>query len=270
MLKGTKHSEETKAKLSAARMGREVSPETRAKIGAANRAAIRKHVAENDDSCDCFAHIGHTVSIETRAKISAALLGRKLSTEHRAKLSAANIGNVVSHKTRAKISANRMGHSVSPETRAKIGAANAISLRGQKLSPETRAKMGASRMGHTVTPETRAKMSIARKNHMIEPRGDVCACGVCTPAQSPTHIEEILANVLLAEFPEVRREEKFGRYWVDAYLPSPYHLAFEADGAYWHKSSSKRDGERDLYLLQEFGLPIVRLSERELLTMEVQ
>jgi hypothetical protein len=65
-------SPETKAKISAANKGHEVSPETRAKISAANKG--RPHPP---------------VSAETRAKISAANKGRPLNPEQRAKLSAA-------------------------------------------------------------------------------------------------------------------------------------------------------------------------------------
>lgn len=80
---------------------------------------------------------------------------------------------------------------------------------------------------------------------------------------------------LLNEFLEVVREKKFGNYRVDAYLPPPYHLAFEADGDYWHNRDAlvlhKRninehaatDDERDQYLFNVFNLPVVHLSETE-------
>jgi len=104
---------------------------------------------------------------------------------------------------------------------------------------------------------------------MIERKNAKCCCATCRLPQSPTRIENILVNGLLAEFPEVRREERFGCYRIDAYLPAPYHLAFEADGNYWHRERSKNDAERDATLLRKYGLPVVRLSEFELLTMEV-
>ena len=65
---GKHHTDETKAKMSAAKCGRKLSPETRAKISAAK--------------------CGRKFSPETRAKISAANSGRKLSPETRAKISA--------------------------------------------------------------------------------------------------------------------------------------------------------------------------------------
>ncbi len=50
---------------------------------------------------------------------------------------------------------------------------------------------------------------------------------------------------------------------VDAYLPLPYHLAFEADGEYWHQHP-RRDAARDAYLLKEFSLPVIRINGSEL------
>lgn len=77
---GCNPSAETRARLSAALVGRIHSPETRAKIAAS--------------------HMGILNSPETRAKISAALkgrsgtwIGRKHSPESRAKMSLARIGN---------------------------------------------------------------------------------------------------------------------------------------------------------------------------------
>lgn len=91
---GFHHSEEAKAKISAAMMGR---PGTR---------------------------LGCHTPDETKAKMSASATGRTFSPETRAKMSSSMMGRVVSSAARAKISATNMGHAVSPETRAKIGAAN--------------------------------------------------------------------------------------------------------------------------------------------------
>ncbi len=106
-------------------------------------------------------------------------------------------------------------------------------------------------------------MSRATVQHIVECGGS-CGGASCVPPSSPTRIEDILVDVLLAEFPAVVREQRFGRYRVDAYLPPPYHLAFEADGVYWHQDPEK-DATRDAYLMAEHGLPVVRLGEAELL-----
>jgi hypothetical protein len=112
---GNKHllghfpSEETKAKMSAAKMGHIVSPEQRAKQSAAEKG----HVAWGPK---------HQTP-ETRAKISVANKGHKMSLEGRTKLSTFHTGLKQSPETRAKISAAGKGRIVSPETRAKKSVA---------------------------------------------------------------------------------------------------------------------------------------------------
>ena len=104
-----------------ATLGREVTPETRAKIRAANK--------------------GHVVTPEQRAKISAALTGRKtkpLTAEHRAKLSAAATGRVmVGRRSPCK------GKKLTPEHRAKLSAAKLGKKRGP-MPQEQRANHSAA------------------------------------------------------------------------------------------------------------------------------
>jgi len=92
-----------------------------------------------------------------------------------------------------------------------------------------------------------------------EAQAIVLELGFCN---SPTTIERFLVDIILAEFPEVIEQQHFGRYVVDAYLPPPYHLAFEADGDYWHNRPGvrKKDRARDRYLLKEFGLRTIRIT----------
>ena len=87
---GRKASDETKAKLSAAKKGEKHSDETKAKICASNKGKKR--------------------SAETKAKISASAskMRKPLSEEHKAKLSAVGKGRVFSEETKAKISAAKM------------------------------------------------------------------------------------------------------------------------------------------------------------------
>ncbi len=167
--------------------------------------------------------------------------GWKWAEASRAKLSAsvAGIPKSESHRQNAA-AAIRRGYA--------NGRQPSRGMTGRKHTAESRAKMSASRIGVPKSPEHRAalieQLANARPHH-------------------PTKIENILVNVVLAEFPTVIREQAFGRYRVDAYLPAPYHLAFEADGAYWH--DEERDAVRDEQLLSEFDLPVIRLTERELL-----
>lgn len=81
------HTEEVKAKMSAASVGRKVTEETRAK---------RSKVL-----------MGHEVTKETRAKISKKLKGRIISKETRAKISKVRTGTTHSEETRAKMSKMR-------------------------------------------------------------------------------------------------------------------------------------------------------------------
>lgn len=101
-----------------------------------------------------------------------------------------------------------------------------------------------------------------------------CLCRYCTPRtgryQKRTNIEDILLHIVLAEFPKVISEKNVGKYRVDAYLPAPYHLAFEADGEYWHTRPGAiyRDQKRDSYLWRRFKLPVIRFTGNELLEIE--
>lgn len=163
---------------------------------------------------------------------------------------------------RARIAAAKRGVPKSPESRA----AQSAKMRGRTLTSEHRAKISESLRGRPVTVAANAKRRASMKAHIAACNGS-CGSGVCMKPASPTRIEVILRDVVLAEFPEVLPEKRFGPYSVDAYLPPPYHLAFEADGSYWHGSDEQvgHDAERDSYLLREHNLPVVRLGERELL-----
>lgn len=94
---GTKHSEATRAKMSASHLGHSVSVETRIKIGKSNTGKVRAPVKP-----------------ETRKKLSVAALGKP-----RLDL----IGSTRPEKVRAKISATLKGISRSPETRLKMSEA---------------------------------------------------------------------------------------------------------------------------------------------------
>ena len=80
--KGRHHTPESKAKLSAAHIGRKLSDEHKASISAANKGKkVKPEVLA--------ARIGRKLSDEHKAKISAKLKGKKFSAETKAKMSAA-------------------------------------------------------------------------------------------------------------------------------------------------------------------------------------
>jgi hypothetical protein len=110
------------------------SPETRAKIGAANRGRIR--------------------TPEAIEKTAVKLRGRKLTPEHIEKVAAAKRGRKQPEQIARLAVANR-GRKHTPEACANMSVAG----RGKPKSPETRAKMSASACNRST--EYRAKMSIA-------------------------------------------------------------------------------------------------------------
>lgn len=178
------------------------------------------------------------------------------------------------------------GVSKSPEQNAKSSASLKIwwakrKANGWTMPEEQRLNIAK---GHTNNPNNkfpRPKSESWRKNqsqkmkgnknatgyaakHVAECKDPNCRFVICNqPNSSMTGIHQILLK-LLDEFPEVIPEYPWGLYHVDAYLPKPYHLAFEADGEYWHKNTKEFDTSRDQYLWDWFGLPVIRLTETEL------
>jgi hypothetical protein len=119
-----KLTEETKAKISVANIGRVQSPEIRA----------RESIAQK----------GHPVSPETRAQLSAKSKGNKNA-----------LGTIRSDKYKEKVSKVHTGLKASAETRAKMSVAHMgnKSHSGLKDSLETRAKISASlRARHLAGP----------------------------------------------------------------------------------------------------------------------
>lgn len=112
----TKHSEETRKKLSIANTGKKLSKEARQKIGNANR--------------------GNSHSLETREKISLGLKGKKRSQETKDKISKAHKGKIVSQETKEKLSLINKGKIISEETKQKLKNAkiNFIVTWGSKIS----------------------------------------------------------------------------------------------------------------------------------------
>jgi len=121
------HTDESKAKMRAAKLGRKLSDEHRANIGRAHKGRPRPaHVIE----AVRLANLGRKQSPETLLKLSKLRKGRKLTEEHKAKISAGNKGKPPSPK--------------SPEGMARIIAA--ASIKRGPMSEEHKAKIKASRL----------------------------------------------------------------------------------------------------------------------------
>lgn len=99
-----------------------------------------------------------------------------------------------------------------------------------------------------------------------------CKCRFCSPRKfyKTTNLEDILLYIVLKDFPCAKPQVKFNKYTVDVYIPKPYHIGFEADGDYWHTrpGARQKDEYRDKFLLKYFKLPIIRLSQEDLLEIE--
>jgi NUMOD3 motif len=111
------------------------SPETRAKIGAANRGRIRTPEVIEKTAAKLR---GRKRTPEQIDKAVASRRGRKLTPEQIERLVALHRGRVPTPETRAKMSAVKLGKPKSPKTRAKMSVA------ASNRSPEYRAKMSIS------------------------------------------------------------------------------------------------------------------------------
>jgi len=160
-----------------------------------------------------------------------------------------------------------------PKGSAEWKEAIAATRRGKKASPETRAKMSASAKGRIISPEQREKIRqsnlIAWSNPELLARHRARRATQKAPSKFwNTHPEQKLANFLERAGFRIQREKNFGHYRVDVYLLD-YHLAIECDGVYWHRVTERnRPGyyaNRDQVLMERFNLPIVRLTDAEIL-----
>jgi group I intron endonuclease len=126
---GWKASDETKAKISAAKIGK--TPMTQE--GKMRLAEYRRT---------------HPASLETRHKLSAALTGRVFSATHRQRLSESHLGHQ-----------QFLGRKHTPETIAKMRAAQ----KGRVISPEHREKLRIANLGKRASIEARLRMSAAHR-----------------------------------------------------------------------------------------------------------
>lgn len=143
---GLKRSDETRAKLSAARKKYVISDETRQKLSIAQSARVYpRDVVEKIRT----ANTGQKRSAEARARMAAAQMGKTNAKGHR-----------LSAEVRAKMSIARKGRTLTEDHRAKLSAANL----GKKLSAEHREKLSAAQSGRTrrpLSPQHRAKIADA-------------------------------------------------------------------------------------------------------------
>lgn len=149
-LRGWRHSIAAREKMSAANVGRTVSPEHLAKMNAARLAKVR----------------GVPLSVEHRAKIAAAHKGRTVSAATRAMLAAANLGKTASPEARAKMAAAHRGRKQTPEhieARSAPRRGKPHAHRGVKKTPEHIAKIAAALRGRKMSDAARAAIIAAQR-----------------------------------------------------------------------------------------------------------
>jgi hypothetical protein len=129
---GRKHTAETRAKLSASKVGNTNAAGNRGKKHPPMTDIHRQHLSE--------AHKGYCPTAETRAKTSATLQGRASVPQH-------------SEESKAKMSA---AHKVIQSQRVKQPMA------GKHHSEETKAKMSAAKKGKPKSEETKQRMRDAQ------------------------------------------------------------------------------------------------------------
>jgi very-short-patch-repair endonuclease len=125
----------------------------------------------------------------------------------------------------------------------------------------------AWRRGRPRSEETKAKISQTLKSKGHPPGCKHCEAWARDRFPIPqTRLETRLYALLLQSGLWHARQERFGRYVVDAYL-SEAHVAIEADGEYWHGTARQqaRDRLRDGYLFRQFGLMIIHVPESTLM-----
>ena len=170
------------------------------------------------------------------------------------------------------------------ETSSKSGFKEAIRQAAKK--PERNAKIskalkGKKRRPFYRTESHRARISAALKG---KPKSEGHKAALRRHKRSPVHCARIAlaAAKRILRYPKpitgIERalyvmmkmsgftfipEKRFGRYVVDAYIPE-LHMAFEADGAFWHKDE-ERKLRRDIYLKDIQGLvAVVHFNEQDL------
>lgn len=138
-------------------LGRRHSPETRRKIGDANKG---KHVSQETRTKTSKALMGHAVTKETRRKLSEALSGKRHPL----------YGKHHSAATRKKLSEGKMGKR-NPNYGKPLSDTAKQNLReafmGRPRSPEICAKISAAKMGHPVSDITRQRISDALRGRSL-------------------------------------------------------------------------------------------------------
>lgn len=240
-----RHTEETKAKIAAAKRGCTHSPETKAKMSAMR---LGRKLGPRGP-----------LSAEARAKVSAALKGLPKSDAHKKATSLA-------------VKASEAFRQASALAREKAHQAR----RGQPLSEQHVSILIAANTGRVHTPQARANMASGARNRppRTQAHCEALSRGVRESAKAaaqrariylanPSSIElAVQAELVSMNVPFIPQHRVGPRYVADLFVPSR-NLIIECDGTYWHRNTAERDRKRDEYC-RNAGYTVVRLSEKEI------
>jgi group I intron endonuclease len=158
---GLKHTEETRAKMSASKKGTTATDETKAKMSAALKGRIFTEDTRAKLSVAAKGHkrcVGRVVREDTRAKIGAANKGKTHSEEVKTKISKSLLGNQY-----------RLGIPHSEESKTKMS----VVAKGRKLSEEHKINISISKMGNQhclgrkLSEEHKAKIAATLKRKAV-------------------------------------------------------------------------------------------------------
>lgn len=156
---GHNPSAETRAKISFANKGRKRSEETKIKM--------RKPKSEEHKAKLIAAQIGRICTEETREKISKGNKGKILSEETREKIAKTSLGRLHTEETKLKMSQvqkgenNAMyGKTHSEETKQRLSVISS----NRRHTEETKLKIAQGNKGKIVTEETKIKIRLAAQN----------------------------------------------------------------------------------------------------------
>jgi hypothetical protein len=158
--KGIKRSEETKNKISKTLKGHLVTQETINKIKSHKRKPVSKETREKISK----SNIGkHKMSDENKKIISIRHKGFKHSEATKKKISISHKGKIPSEETRKKLSLIGKGRKQNPEWIRKRTEKNI----GKRRTQESKEKNRQSHLGKKFSIETKIKMSVSQMGHLV-------------------------------------------------------------------------------------------------------
>lgn len=136
---GVPHSDESKRRMSDTHraLGRKIPPELRARLTEIARTRVR---SPEELAKMAAAHSGIKQSAETKERRASKLRGRQFSPERRKNIANAKMGHSVTAETREKIAESLRGQAPSEATRAKLSAAQKSRRARERLQRETDAE----------------------------------------------------------------------------------------------------------------------------------